>query len=184
MTLTAPPSTSSGTRLVVALPWGLRSPAAARRIAAGWLEAGACARTADAVLIVSELVTNAVRHTRGPCLLTLSEHDGSLEIAVSDHSEDMPDLHRPAAGGQRGGFGLEIMGRLGDSVRVVPRIGGKTVRVVLRTHAPAPTSTRLPRHVPAFAPASVPASASARVPAHIPPSVPAFAQAHDRQRPP
>ncbi|MGW4051778.1 ATP-binding protein [Streptomyces sp. NPDC004779] len=200
MTLTAPPSTSSGTRLVVALPWGLRSPAAARRIAAGWLEAGACARTADAVLIVSELVTNAVRHTRGPCLLTLSEHDGSLEIAVSDHSEDMPDLHRPAAGGLRGGFGLEIMGRLGDSVRVVPRVGGKTVRVVLRTRAPAPTPARVPGHVPASAPArvpvsappsaparvpaSVPASASARVPAHVPPSAPAFAQAHDRQRPP
>ncbi|MFD5769040.1 ATP-binding protein [Streptomyces sp. NPDC127049] len=192
MTLTAPPSTSSGTRLVVALPWGLRSPAAARRIAAGWLEAGAYARTADAVLIVSELVTNTVRHTRGPCLLTLSEHDGSLDIAVSDHSEDMPDLHPPAAGGRRGGFGLEIMGRLGDSVQVVPRIGGKTVRVVLRTHAPAPTPARVPGHVPASAsarvPASAPTSAPARVPAsasaRVPAFVPALAQAHDRQRPP
>ncbi|MFB7864128.1 ATP-binding protein [Streptomyces sp. NPDC056069] len=137
MTVTAPPLTPSATCLVVALPWGLQSPAAARRIAAGWLEATECTRTADAVLIVSELVTNAVRHTRGPCLLTLAWHGGFLDIAVSDHSEDMPDVHRPAGGAQRGGFGLEIMRYLGDSLRVVPRIGGKTVHVALRVRAPA-----------------------------------------------
>ncbi|MEU4064642.1 ATP-binding protein [Streptomyces wedmorensis] len=137
MTITAPPLTHSATCLVVALPGGPRSPAAARRITAGWLEAAECPRTADAVLIVSELVTNAVRHARGPCLLTLTEHEGSLDIAVSDHSEDMPDVHRPAGGDQRGGFGLEIMRHLGDSLRVVPRIGGKTVHVALRADTPA-----------------------------------------------
>ncbi|WP_225805036.1 ATP-binding protein [Streptomyces sp. NK15101] len=144
MTVTAPPLTSSATCLVVALPGGLRSPAAARRIAAGWLEAAECTRTADAVLIVSELVTNAVRHTRGPCLLTLAERNGSLDIAVSDHSEDLPDVHRPADGDQRGGFGLEIMRHLGDSLRVVPRIGGKTIHVALRVRAPAPDGRRPP----------------------------------------
>ncbi|MFF9149077.1 ATP-binding protein [Streptomyces sp. NPDC014861] len=153
MTLTASPSTSSRTRLVVALPWGPRSPAAARRIAAGWLEAGDCARTADAVLIVSELVTNVVRHTRGPCLLTLSEHDGCLDIAVTDHSEEMPDLHGSGHGDQRGGFGLEIMRRLGDSVRVVPRIGGKTVRVALGTPVPARAAVRMPVGAPVRVPA-------------------------------
>lgn len=137
MTLTASPSVSSTTRLVVALPWGLRSPAVARGVAVRWLEAAACARTADAVLVVSELVTNAVRHTRGPCLLTLAEDGGSLDIAVSDHSEELPDVHRPFDGDQRGGFGLEIMRRLGDSVRVVPRIGGKTIHVALRVDTPA-----------------------------------------------
>ncbi|MFG3193173.1 ATP-binding protein [Streptomyces omiyaensis] len=144
MTTPAPPLTSSGTRLVVALPSGPRSPAAARRIAAGWLDTGGCARAADAVLIVSELVTNAVRHARGPCLLTLADHGGSLDIAVTDHSEDMPDVHRPAAGGRHGGFGLEIMRHLGDSLRVVPRIGGKTVHVSLRVHTPAHDSPRTP----------------------------------------
>ncbi|MFE1902261.1 ATP-binding protein [Streptomyces gardneri] len=132
MTITASPVTSSTTCLVLALPWGPRSPAAARRIAAGWLEAAECARTSDAVLIVSELVTNVVRHTRGPCLLTLAEHGGFLDIAVTDHSEEMPDLHRTAGGDQRGGFGLGIVRHLGDSVRVVPRIGGKTVHVSLQ----------------------------------------------------
>ncbi|MFE5792249.1 ATP-binding protein [Streptomyces sp. NPDC056503] len=144
MTITTSPSTSSAACLVVALPGRLRSPAAARRIAAGWLEAAECARTADAVLIVSELVTNAIRHTRGPCLLTLAEHAGSLDIAVTDRSEEMPDLHRPAGGDHRGGFGLEIVHHLGDSVRVAPRIGGKTVHVALRLHAPAHDRRRPP----------------------------------------
>ncbi|WP_432017712.1 ATP-binding protein [Streptomyces hydrogenans] len=130
--------------LVVALPGGPRSPAAARRIAAVWRKAAACPQTADAVLIVSELVTNAVSHTRGPCLLTLAERGGSLDIAVSDHSEDMPDVHRPAEGGPRGGFDLEIMRHLGDSLRVVPRIGGKTIHVALRGRAPVPDRRRPP----------------------------------------
>ncbi|MFE5942013.1 ATP-binding protein [Streptomyces sp. NPDC056480] len=137
MTITASPSAPSATRLVVDLPWGLRSPAVARRIAVRWLEAADCARTADAVLVVSELVTNAVRHTRGPCVLTLARDGESLDIAVTDHSEEMPDVHRPPAGDQRGGFGLEIMRHLGESVRVVPRLGGKTVHVALRVQTPA-----------------------------------------------
>ncbi|MFF2776041.1 ATP-binding protein [Streptomyces sp. NPDC058052] len=142
MTITAPPSTSGATCLVVALPGGLRSPATARRIAAGWLEAAACARTADAVLIVSELVTNAVRHTRGPCLLALAERGGSLDIAVTDRGEAMPEIQRPAGGDHRGGFGLEIMHHLADSVRVVPRVGGKTVHVSLQAQAQAPARER------------------------------------------
>ncbi|WP_329286769.1 ATP-binding protein [Streptomyces sp. NBC_00691] len=144
MAVVASPSASSVTRLVVALPWGLRTPAAARRIAVRWLEETECTRTADVVLVVSELVTNAVRHTRGPCLLTLTEDGESLDIAVTDYSEDMPDVHRPAGGDQRGGFGLEIMHHLGDSVRVVPRIGGKTVHVALRVQAPAHDRRRPP----------------------------------------
>ncbi|MFE4309740.1 ATP-binding protein [Streptomyces sp. NPDC056891] len=143
MTITASPSASSATRLVVPLPWGLRSPAVARRIAVRWLEAAECARTADAVLVVSELVTNAVRHTRGPCLLTLTEDGGSLDIAVTDHSEEMPDIHPPAGVDQRG-FGLEIMRHLGDSIRVVPRIGGKTVHVALQVRTPAHDRRRPP----------------------------------------
>ncbi|GHG36559.1 ATP-binding protein [Streptomyces zaomyceticus] len=140
---TAPPSASGVTPLALALPWGLRSPAVARRIAARWLEAVDCDRTADAVLVVSELVTNAVRHTRGPCLLTLTDDGECLDIAVTDHSEELPDVHRPASGDQRGGFGLEIMRHVGDSVRVVPRLGGKTVHVALLVRTP-PQDRRSP----------------------------------------
>ncbi|MEU9865538.1 ATP-binding protein [Streptomyces sp. NPDC047971] len=158
MTTTAPPPAPTVPRQVVALPCSPHSPAVARRVTARWLEAADYARTADAVLIVSELVTNAVRHTDGPCELTLTAHHGTVDIAVTDHSEDLPDLPdlpdlsalpdlrrtpggvAAGAGGGRGarqgGLGLEIVRRLGAAITVVPRLGGKTVHAALRPHAP------------------------------------------------
>ncbi|MFE5484040.1 ATP-binding protein [Streptomyces sp. NPDC056527] len=123
-------------RHVVALPCSLHSPAVARRIAARWLRTAGYAHTADAVLIVSELVTNAVRHTHGPCELTLTAHGGTVDIAVTDHSEDIPDLQGPAGGDRQGGLGLEIVRRLGGAITVVPRLGGKTVHAALHLHSP------------------------------------------------
>jgi anti-sigma regulatory factor (Ser/Thr protein kinase) len=104
----------------------------ARRITERWLRAADQPdRVADAVLIVSELITNAVRHTQGSCLLILTAQDGRLDIAVADHSEELPDLHARVGAGDHGGFGLEIVGRLGGQVRIVPALGGKTVHVLL-----------------------------------------------------
>ncbi|MGW1930589.1 ATP-binding protein [Streptomyces sp. NPDC001919] len=144
MTITASPSAPSVTRLALELPWDARSPAVARRTAARWLESAAYPRTADAVLIVSELVANVVRHTRGPCRLALTEDGAYLDIAVTDDSEDMPDVHQPTDLDRPGGFGLKIMHHLGDSVRVVPRIGGKTVHVTLRVPVPPHDRRRPP----------------------------------------
>ncbi|MBM9617314.1 ATP-binding protein [Streptomyces zhihengii] len=126
------------TRHAVALPRGRHSPAVARRITARWLAVTTGgAPAADAVTIVSELVTNTVRHTRGSCVLTLTVRAGLLDIAVADDSEALPELHRRTAGGERGGFGLEIVRGLGGVITVVPRLGGKTVHVALRLTAPA-----------------------------------------------
>ncbi|MFD0144737.1 MULTISPECIES: ATP-binding protein [unclassified Streptomyces] len=140
MTTIAPPPTT--TRHVAALPRDLHSPAAARRITARWLESvGRGARTPDVIVIVSELVTNAVRHTDGPCVLTLTAHSASVDLAVTDHSEEIPDLRRRDGGDHRGGFGLEIMRSLGGRITVVPRLGGKTVHVTL-TLAPDTADSR------------------------------------------
>jgi anti-sigma regulatory factor (Ser/Thr protein kinase) len=139
MTTIAPPPTT--TRHVAALPRDPHSAAAARRITARWLRSvGRGARTHDVIVIVSELVTNAVRHTEGPCVLTLTAHSASLDLAVTDHSEEIPDLRR-RDGDQRGGFGLEIMRGLGGRITVVPRLGGKTVHVTL-TVAPDAADSR------------------------------------------
>ncbi|USQ86229.1 ATP-binding protein [Streptomyces phaeoluteigriseus] len=128
-TIAAPPVTQ---RHAVTLPCGRRAPAVARHIAERWLNtADRPDRVADAVLIVSELVTNAVRHTHESCLLTLTVRGGQLDIAVADHSEELPDLHAWASAGEHGGFGMEIVRRLGAQVRVVPALGGKTVHVLL-----------------------------------------------------
>ncbi|WP_327372556.1 ATP-binding protein [Streptomyces sp. NBC_01216] len=133
----------SGERHIVALPHGLHTPAVARRVTARWLlSAGAGPeRTADAVLIVSELVTNAVLHSRGPCVLTLAMRGAAVDIAVADRSEEMPQLpagpadrasHRDRTEPvPRGGFGMVVIGGLGGRTTVVPALGGKTVHVRL-----------------------------------------------------
>lgn len=126
------------TRHAAVLPRGLHSPAVARRITARWLALSTTgARTADAVTIVSELVTNTVRHTHGSCVLTLTVRAGLLDIAVADDSEELPEPRGRPAGGERGGFGLEIVRGLGGAITVVPRLGGKTVHVSLPLPGPA-----------------------------------------------
>ena len=46
----------------------------------------------DAELLVSELVTNAVRHAATPVVLTLAHREGHLMIAVQDSAPDrMPE---------------------------------------------------------------------------------------------
>ncbi|KUN40452.1 hypothetical protein AQJ30_07345 [Streptomyces longwoodensis] len=131
MSATAP--SPAAPRHAVDLPRGLHTPAVARHITQRWLEtAEQTGRVEDAVLIVSELVTNAVRHTEASCQLALSLQDGQLDIAVADHSEDLPEIDRHAGGTAPGGFGINIIEQLGGHMTVVPGLGGKTVHVVLR----------------------------------------------------
>ncbi|WP_435971245.1 ATP-binding protein [Streptomyces sp. Qhu_M48] len=126
-------SASAVTRHSVALPFDWRTPAVARRVAARWL-AGSCGRPdrmADAVLIVSELVTNVVRHTWGPCVLTLTTRGTLLDIAVADESEEMPQTSWDPPVDERGGLGFPVIRGLGGRVKVVPALGGKTLHVAL-----------------------------------------------------
>ncbi|MDQ0579830.1 ATP-binding protein [Streptomyces rishiriensis] len=128
--LPSPPPTTA--RCAVALPHSRRAPSLARRVSENWLKAtDPLDRVPDAVLVVSELVTNAVRHTSGPCVLTLTVRDGRLDIAVADHSEDLPEVHRRSDGDERGGLGMGVIRGLGGQIRLVPAIGGKTVHVLL-----------------------------------------------------
>jgi len=81
----------------------------------------------DALLVVSELVTNAVRHAPGPCTLALDLQDGVLEIAVSDTSgrSPQPQPFEPQRVGQHG---LEIVQALCIRVATETNDLGKTVR--------------------------------------------------------
>ncbi|MER5962307.1 ATP-binding protein [Streptomyces sp. NPDC002057] len=126
-------SASAMTRHSVALPFDWRTPAVARRVAGRWL-AGSCGRpdrTADAVLIVSELVTNVVRHTRGSCVLTLTIRGTLLDIAVGDESEELPQTSWDPPVDERGGLGFPLIRGLGGRIKVVPALGGKTLHVAL-----------------------------------------------------
>ncbi|QMU71806.1 ATP-binding protein [Streptacidiphilus sp. P02-A3a] len=88
---------------------------------------------ADALLLVSELVSNAVRHAPGPCVLELDDDGADLVIAVSDTSDSLPHQRRPDLAAGDGGFGWTLLTALSDQVAVVRNpAGGKTVTAVLR----------------------------------------------------
>ncbi|MFF0739377.1 ATP-binding protein [Streptomyces sp. NPDC004111] len=95
------------------------------------------------VLVVSELVTNAVRHGGGRYTLALSASPDTLTVAVADRSSVRPSPRAPDTTGGTGGFGWHLVELLADEVTVMPgRVGGpstgrrsalrgKTVRAVL-----------------------------------------------------
>ncbi|MEE4543474.1 ATP-binding protein [Streptomyces sp. V4-01] len=94
---------------------------------------------ADALLVVSELVTNALVHAGGVTAFIVRAYPGALEMRVGDPSDDMPLIREPGRPSAPGGFGLPVVNRLCVSVdvqRVVPV--GKTVTAVLRLPTPAP----------------------------------------------
>ncbi|MFC8963856.1 ATP-binding protein [Streptomyces sp. NPDC057094] len=91
------------------------------------------AMAADSVvLVVSELVTNALRHGGGTCTLDLNAHPDSIEIAVHDHSPTAPHTRTPDLTGATGGFGWPMVNRLSRATAVThPAEGGKTVSALL-----------------------------------------------------
>ncbi|MFF1520004.1 ATP-binding protein [Streptomyces sp. NPDC058305] len=102
----------------------------ATRQVAGWHLSG----LADTVeLLVSELVTNSVRHTPGPVRLTLEIRDGRLRCEVEDVA-----VTEPVRGGvtedAEGGRGTELLDMLADDWGCVPTATGKTVWFELDAH--------------------------------------------------
>ena len=98
------------------------------------------ATRADALMLVSELVTNAVVHAPGPCCLYLVEAESELTIAVSDTSTALPHPRAPDLD-RGGGFGWHLLRRLARRVDVYARPPwGKTVSATMRIFAPAPAA--------------------------------------------
>ncbi|MBS2539186.1 ATP-binding protein [Catenulispora sp. NF23] len=102
---------------------------------------------ADAALVVSELVTNAVRHAGTEMRLTLELRDGALTVSVHDHGPGLPRLIPPAERGY-GGQGLAIVVQLAQAWGVaVEDDGGKAVwcRLGPRAAVPAGAGTQRQR---------------------------------------
>ncbi|WP_327173813.1 ATP-binding protein [Streptomyces sp. NBC_01335] len=94
----------------------------------------ACAAeaTGTVVLVVSELVTNALRHSDGTCTLDVTAHPDGIEVAVHDHSPLPPRMRTPDLHGGTGGFGWPMVNRLARTTTVTPQpTGGKTVSALL-----------------------------------------------------
>jgi anti-sigma regulatory factor (Ser/Thr protein kinase) len=116
------------TGFVVELPCELSSPAEARHALAAELVAhGVCLDrpgVESAMLIVSELVTNAIVHGSSPIRLTVDiDHSGigpAVTVSVSDASSALPMADAKPVAGQVGGWGLELVDQVSLSWGVLP----------------------------------------------------------------
>ena len=85
----------------------------------------------DALVAVSELVTNAVRHAPGPYVLALSDDGRLVTIAVSDTHRTAPAARAKDLEGGGGGLGWHVLCQIAGSVQTELHPVGKTVAVTL-----------------------------------------------------
>lgn len=112
------------------------SPAQARAIVAACTERlGLQDVRDDVTLVVSEMVTNAVRHAGPPVALEIQSERDAVLIAVNDGSPDRP-LARVADADAEGGRGLLLIDLLCAEHGVRPDPPGKTVWAALRRSGP------------------------------------------------
>ncbi|MEU1146092.1 ATP-binding protein [Streptomyces sp. NPDC005863] len=88
---------------------------------------------ADILLVVSELVTNALRHGGGVTRFDADMGDEGIRVTVGDRSADLPrhpDPRRPRARGE-GGYGWFLVRELATEITLVLGRTGKDISVTL-----------------------------------------------------
>ncbi|MFD9392135.1 ATP-binding protein [Streptomyces sp. NPDC060000] len=106
---------------------------------ARWNRAGRPAREEDVIdllLVVSELVTNALRHGGGLAGFETTPVPDGIRLAVHDHSDEVPAVlggpESGPAGHRVGGYGWPLVLRLAQEIVIEKRpAGGKAIRVSL-----------------------------------------------------
>ncbi|MER5777692.1 ATP-binding protein [Streptomyces sp. NPDC002039] len=84
----------------------------------------------DVLLVVSELVSNAVRHAGGVTDFRVRCLPGSVAVEVSDGSTARPSLPGTPVD-VPGGFGWLLVNRIADRTEIRPDHGGKTITAFL-----------------------------------------------------
>ncbi|WP_327117494.1 ATP-binding protein [Streptomyces sp. NBC_01341] len=83
---------------------------------------------ADALLVTSELVTNAFRHGGGLTGFTAELTDEGLLLAVADASPEVPVASpHPPRTAHVGGYGWPLVCRLAERVSITFHPGGKRI---------------------------------------------------------
>ncbi|MFE1895122.1 ATP-binding protein [Streptomyces yangpuensis] len=111
----------------------IRTAEQARDVARGFLLAAAPeggSGVDDVLLVVSELITNAVRHAGGVTGFRLKTDAGSVTVAVHDASP-LPPRPLPLDATKPGGFGWHLVQELSVDVEVDVHAAGKTVTAVV-----------------------------------------------------
>ncbi len=125
----------------VLLPWASASVAVARQRLAADLSAAGIFETAvgDAVLVVSELLSNAIRHARplpgANVQVAWALGDNAIEVAVSDGGSATTPARTHASVSALGGRGLDIVEYLASRWGIRSDDSGQTVWAVLAAHA-------------------------------------------------
>jgi anti-sigma regulatory factor (Ser/Thr protein kinase) len=89
----------------------------------------------DAALIVSELVTNALRHGEGATVLRAALSATEVQVSVTDSGDGEPRMLPPDPD-RVGGLGLVVVDRVSAEWGVAPFPGGKTVWALLTRPEP------------------------------------------------
>lgn len=123
---------STTERAVRQLDVALTAPAEAR----AFLHEVGCSEHAtalleDAVLLVSEMVTNAVRHGGPPLVVEVDCDEVALQVRVRDGSPVLPVSRTPDPAAE-GGRGMVLLQLLSDDWGVEPAEDGKSVWFRLR----------------------------------------------------
>jgi anti-sigma regulatory factor (Ser/Thr protein kinase) len=96
-----------------------------------------------ACLLVSEMLTNAVRHGRRPIGLRLHATPSEITAKITDDDPQRPQLATPDSLAESG-RGLTVVEALATAWGTWPSSAGKTVWFTLATDSPARISTRSP----------------------------------------
>ncbi|MET7902883.1 ATP-binding protein [Streptomyces sp. NPDC005355] len=86
----------------------------------------------DALLVTSELTTNALRHAGGITVFGSAVRENGLEITVEDASDHLPTARPPSDPSMPGGHGWPMVRSLASEVTVTALPGGgKRVRALV-----------------------------------------------------
>ena len=106
--------------LTLSLGNDVDAPARARTMVRGLKPLFGEERTEDATLLVSELVTNAVKYGAGPVELHVEADNGRPgRFTISDAGGGDEPLMREPGGERSGGYGLQLVDRIADQWGIV-----------------------------------------------------------------
>jgi anti-sigma regulatory factor (Ser/Thr protein kinase) len=115
-----------GETMIIHLDRDLAMIRVARQALRRWLEERSRANPEDAMLVLSELVTNAMVHARAGCTIEVQHHDDVVRLEVRDPSAAPPTM-RTAHPHNIGGRGLRLVAAVAQAWGWEPTAGGKRV---------------------------------------------------------